>query len=76
MMEEYICQRWKRVGGVCTAVDRPDMCLIMLEAKGCTLSNLNEGPQDLHLPGWSEAGFWGLAFEGSVAAHKCFWRHG
>lgn len=45
-MEEYICQCWKRVGGVCTADDRPDMCLIVLEAKGCTLSNLNEGPQE------------------------------
>lgn len=49
-MEEYICQHWKRLGSVCTADDRPDMCLIFLEGKECTLDNLNGGPQNLHLP--------------------------
>lgn len=66
MMEEYICQCWKRVGGVCTADDRPDMCLIVLEAKGCTSSNLNEGPQEPASAWlkWSwllRSGLWGLS---------------
>lgn len=50
MMEEYICQHWKRLGSVCTADDWPEMHLVTLEGKGCTLNNLNRSPQNLPLP--------------------------